>query len=105
MIFEGVTGHSEIKMRLEKAVFDELVSHAYIFAGKRGIGKKTVALAFANALTGGSRADVTVVSNGLYDTGVKSDVISVKAVRGAAADMYKKPYAAIISLLHLCKYR
>lgn len=94
MIFEGITGHFEIKKRLEKAVKDELVSHAYIFAGKRGIGKKTVALAFANALTGKSRADVTVVSNELYDTGVKSDAVSVKAVRGAAADMYKKPYAA-----------
>lgn len=94
MIFDEIKGHSEIKRRLEYALESGRVSHAYIFSGKRGVGKKTTAYAFADALTDGSRADVTVVTNELYDAASKSDSVSVKAVRAAAADMYKKPYAA-----------
>lgn len=94
MIFDELKGHSEVKKRLIYALSSEKVSHAYIFSGKRGVGKSTAARIFANELTLKSKADVTVVSNELYDASSKSDVISVKAVRGASADMYKKPYAA-----------
>ncbi len=94
MTFEQIVGHCEIKQRLLSAVSTGKVSHAYIFSGKRGVGKNSMALAFADALTSGSAVDVTVVTNELYDTQSKSDAVSVKAVRGAAADMYKKPYAS-----------
>lgn len=94
MIFDHIVGHCEIKQRLSSAISTGNVTHAYIFSGKRGVGKNTMALAFADALTSGSAVDVTVVTNELYDTQSKSDAVSVKAVRGAAADMYKKPYAA-----------
>lgn len=94
MIFDGVIGHDDIKKQLENAVLNNRVSHAYIFAGKRGVGKTTVANAFADAVTNGSKVDVTVVTNEKYDTQSKSDAVSVKAVRGASADMYVKPYSA-----------
>ena len=55
MIFEGIIGHREVKKYLENAVLNDKVSHAYIFAGKRGVGKNTVANAFADELTEGNR--------------------------------------------------
>lgn len=94
MIFDGITGHREVKKYLENAVLNDRVSHAYIFAGKRGVGKNTVARAFADALTDGNAVDITVVTNEQYDAESKSEAVSVKAVRGAAADMYVKPYSA-----------
>ena len=94
MIFDGIKGHKDVKKHLETAVLNNKVSHAYIFAGKRGVGKMTTALAFADALTDGSKVDVTVVTNSQYDTESKSDAVSVKTVRAASADMYVKPYSA-----------
>ncbi len=94
MMFKGIIGHSAVKQRLEGAVTTGKVSHAYIFAGKRGVGKTTVATALADALTNGSVADVTLVTNEHYGVESKSDTLSVDTVRSAAADMYMKPYMA-----------
>lgn len=94
MIFDAIKGHNDVKKHLETAVSCNKVSHAYIFAGKRGVGKTTTALAFADALTEGSKVDVTLVTNAQYDTESKSEAVSVKTVRAASADMYVKPYAA-----------
>lgn len=94
MIFEHLKGHEEVKSRLGAAITGDKVSHAYIFAGKRGVGKTTASLEFAKALTNGSDADIVVVTNSHYDTDTKSEAVSVKTVRSASADMYKKPYAA-----------
>lgn len=94
MMFESVTGHSDVKQRLESSVLNGKVSHAYIFAGKRGVGKTTMAKAFADVLTDGSIADVTVVTNEHYGVETKSDIVAVDTVRAASADMYMKPYLA-----------
>ena len=94
MMFENVVGHTDVKQRLESAVLSGKVSHAYIFSGKRGVGKTTMARAFADVLTSGSVADVTLVTNERYGVDSKSDVISVDTVRAASADMYMKPYLA-----------
>ena len=63
MMFETVVGHCNVKQRLESSVANGKVSHAYIFAGKRGVGKTSMAKAFADVLTGGSVADITVVTS------------------------------------------
>lgn len=94
MIFEKSIGHSEIKNRLENAVLNEKVSHAYIFAGRYGVGKNTLAREFAYAVTDGNIADIVVVSNEIYDEDSKSESLTVKTIRNASADMYIKPYAA-----------
>lgn len=94
MMFEGVTGHSEVKKRLESSVLSGRVSHAYIFSGKRGVGKTTMAKAFSDVLTDGSVADVTLITNEHYGVETKSDIIAVDTVRAASADMYMKPYLA-----------
>lgn len=94
MIFEKVIGHSGVKKQLENAVKTNKVSHAYIFAGKRGVGKTTMAMAFADVLTDCSVADVTMVTNEHYGVESKTDIVSVDTVRAAASDMYMKPYLA-----------
>lgn len=94
MMFESVVGHLEVKQRLESSVLSGKVSHAYIFAGKRGVGKTTMAKAFADVLTDGSVADVIVVTNEHYGIESKSDIVAVDTIRAASGDMYMKPYLA-----------
>ena len=94
MMFENVVGHSAVKKRLEGWVLSDCVSHAYIFAGKRGVGKTTMARDFANELTNGSVADITFVTNEHYGIDSKTDIVSVDTIRAASADMYMKPYLA-----------
>lgn len=50
MPFENIKGHSEAIVFLEGAVKSGRLSHAYIFTGSAGIGKKLVAVSFAGAL-------------------------------------------------------
>lgn len=94
MMFENVLGHWDVKKRLEGYVLNNKVSHAYIFAGKRGVGKSLMANEFASILTSGSAMDVTVVTNEFYHVDSKSDAISVDTIRAFSADMYMKPYLA-----------
>ena len=93
-MFESIVGHEDVRQRLESIVAGNKISHAYIFSGKRGVGKKTVANAFADILTGGSFADIITVTNEYYGVESKSDIVSVDTVRAASADMYMKPYLA-----------
>lgn len=48
--FEQIIGHDSIKQHLQNAIISKKVSHAYIFHGEEGIGKKTLAMAFAKVL-------------------------------------------------------
>jgi DNA polymerase III subunit delta' len=50
MSFEIIYGHSRQIGMLQKAMAQERVGHSYIFSGLDAIGKKTLALAFAQAL-------------------------------------------------------
>ena len=93
-MFESVIGHENVKQRLENSIANNKVSHAYIFAGKRGVGKKTMANVFADILTDGSFADIITVTNEYYGVESKSDIVSVDTIRAASADMYMKPYIA-----------
>lgn len=50
MGFEGIIGHKDVVMHLQNAMEMDKVSHAYIFNGEKGSGKKTIARMFAQAL-------------------------------------------------------
>ncbi len=49
-MFEGVLGHKNVLEKLEKALESDKLSHAYVFYGKEGIGKRLVACEFAKGL-------------------------------------------------------
>lgn len=91
MSFDGIYGHENVKRSLTAAIENDAVSHAYIFCGGIGVGKKTVARRFAHLLAKGSAMDVVFVTNEHYD--VKGKIsLSVEAVRAARVDMYTRPY-------------
>jgi len=48
--FSHIIGHEGIINHLQNAIAAGKVSHAYVFHGEEGMGKKTLALAFAKAL-------------------------------------------------------
>lgn len=48
--FEGIIGHQDVIGHLQNAMKLEKISHAYIFNGEKGSGKKTIANIFAKAL-------------------------------------------------------
>lgn len=50
MIFDRIYGHKKQIAILRNAISSDRLSHAYLFVGIEGVGKRTVALAFANAL-------------------------------------------------------
>ena len=45
--FHDIIGHEKIKEHLQKAIGYQRVSHAYILSGEEGMGRKTIAKAFA----------------------------------------------------------
>jgi len=49
-MFERVLGHESILEKLKKTVEKDIPSHAYVFYGKDGIGKRLVACEFAKGL-------------------------------------------------------
>lgn len=48
--FKDILGHDSIKEHLKKAAQTGMVSHAYILNGEVGMGRKSLARAFALAL-------------------------------------------------------
>lgn len=48
--FHDIIGHEKIKEHLQKAIGYQRVSHAYILSGEEGMGRKTIAKAFAMTL-------------------------------------------------------
>ena len=48
--YHDIIGHEKIKEHLQKAIGYQRVSHAYILSGEEGMGRKTIAKAFAMTL-------------------------------------------------------
>ena len=107
-IFPSVVGHHEIKEHLQAALVHDTISHAYLFEGMEGIGKRTLARQFAKALLctqplEGHRPCGKCVSCQTITSGNHPDVIylnagekasiSVETIReGLVQDMSVMPY-------------
>lgn len=50
-LWRDIIGHRDILSRLKKAINQKQVAHAYLFSGPKGVGKCSVALRFAAALS------------------------------------------------------
>ena len=48
--FQDIIGHEQIKEQFQKAIENHKVSHAYILTGEAGMGRKSLASAFALTL-------------------------------------------------------
>lgn len=94
--FESVVGHGNIKKILETSIKNGHVGHAYIFSGSKGVGKYTMARAFASALVGtynSEHADIITVTNQWYGIESKSNSILVDTMKEMRRDVYIKPYS------------
>ncbi len=114
MRFSEIIGHNRIKEVLTSGVKSGRVGHAYIFEGPEGVGKLSMAKAFASLLLcensqngdacgvckscsqcmSDNHPDMVVVTNQLYDKSKKSADILVDTIRNMKRDVYIKPYAS-----------
>lgn len=80
MNFNQVVGHQNIIEHLKTSIIHNRINHAYIFNGIKGIGKMTLAKAFAKALNcekGGSDACCHCVSCKTFDENNNPDIIYI----------------------------
>jgi DNA polymerase-3 subunit delta' len=89
----NLIGHQDIRSRLAAAVKADAVSHAYLFCGKDGIGKRQTARDFAALLTENSAPDIIEVTNERYNV-KKTAALSVETIRLARTEMFVRPYRA-----------
>lgn len=77
-----IIGHQKIINLLDKAILKNSVAGAYLFVGPKAVGKFTVALQFAEKLTGGGQAinPNLIILKPEEEDGKKKD-IKVEAVR------------------------
>ncbi len=114
MLFSEVIGHNKIKDVLFRGANSNRVGHAYIFEGPKGVGKLSLAKAFAMRLLCESpksddscgkckscsqaksqnHPDLQIVTNQLYDPAKKSTDILVDTVRNMKKEIYIKPYSS-----------
>lgn len=80
MNFSQITGHENIIEHLQTSIAHNRINHAYIFDGVKGIGKLTLAKAFAKALNceeGGTEACNQCISCKTFEEDNNPDIIYV----------------------------
>lgn len=104
MDFSSVAGQKDIIRRLKSSIKQNKVGHAYIFSGPEGIGKKTIAKAFAHMLLcnnpkedGGCRECISCrllaenTNPDFYITESEGQSIAVNDIRDMQRDVIIKP--------------
>ncbi|MBR5152446.1 MAG: hypothetical protein IKW60_02845 [Clostridia bacterium] len=96
MDFSKILGNESAKSLLTHTLNENRVGHAYIIEGGKGMGKMTLAKAFAAAILDtenpDTHPDFAVITNQRYDASKKQDTISVETVRSMRKDVYVRPY-------------
>lgn len=94
---ESIKGHEKVKKLLTDTVKNGKVGHAYIFEGKSGVGRLSLAKAYAkmacnSELSVENNPDIVVVTNELYDPKKTQTQVLVDTIRSMKADVYIRPY-------------
>lgn len=98
----NIIGHEKVKTKLEKVIQSNSVSHAYLFSGKEGIGKKTLAIEFAKSIMcnqstkfdycGNCESCLTFESgNDFKIISPTKNVIKVDEIREFCSELFLKP--------------
>ncbi len=94
---DAIKGHKKVKKLLCDTFESGKVGHAYIFEGKAGVGRLSLAKAFAQMACGSkftaeNNPDIIVVTNELYDSKKTQTQVLVDTIRSMKADVYIRPY-------------
>lgn len=104
MAYSRVAGHEPIKTYLKQALQRGVLSHAYLFEGRQGVGKLDMAREFAKAVncrTGGPEACDVCVSCRKADHGSHPDIFLVEPegrsikndqIKAFQGEVHLKPY-------------
>lgn len=111
--FNQVIGHEDVKEHLQRGIQENKVSHAYILAGEKGVGKKLLAKIFATTLQcmekgsnpcgkctscmqaeGGNQPDIIWVTHEKASIGV--DDIRTQVNQDIGIKPYSSPYKIYI---------
>ena len=93
-MFDAVPEQEEAK-RLLGAALSEAPAHAYLFHGPPGVGKQSLALAFAAALLGGDPGRVLRRAHpDLYVLEPLGDQIRIDPIRALRRDLHMRPFEA-----------
>ena len=108
--FNRILGHENIVHSLKNSIIGERVNHAYIFSGEKGIGKHTLAKAFAKTLNcrnGGTEPCGQCISCKTFDTGNNPDIITIThSKRDITVDVIREQIGEnIIYRPHSNKYK
>ncbi len=98
----NIIGHDKIKQKLDKIISTNSTSHAYLFSGKEGIGKKTLAIKFAKSVMCNNSSKFEYCDNcescSTFDSGndfkiifPTKNVIKVDEIREFCGELFLKP--------------
>jgi len=96
MGFTKILGNEAVKNLLTHTLKEQRVGHAYIIEGGKGMGKLTLAKAFAGSILGtdhpDAHPDFILVTNQRYDPSKKQEPVLVDTIRNMRKDAYVRPY-------------
>ncbi|MBR6614008.1 MAG: hypothetical protein IKK84_04500 [Clostridia bacterium] len=90
-MFEKIIGHEESKQILKNDIVNDKVSHAYLFSGIEGIGKKEIALEFAKILLNTEHLNACIDFKLIEKAADKQDITVEQIRKQLADDVYIAP--------------
>lgn len=90
-MFDDIIGHENIKKLLKENIENNTLSHAYLFSGTEGIGKKKLAIEFAKQLLNTQNLDVCVDFKYIEKLEDKKDIIVEQIRDKLVNDVYVAP--------------
>lgn len=90
-MFDNILGHDNIKKQLKSDLEEGQVSHAYLFSGIEGIGKKTLAVELAKKLLNTEYLDACVDYKYIEKLPDKKEIIVEQVRNKIVNDVYVAP--------------
>ncbi len=90
-MFENILGHNNVKKQLKSDLEESKVSHAYLFLGTEGIGKKSLAIEFAKGLLNTNNLEACVDYKYIEKLLDKKEIIVEQVRNKIVNDVYIAP--------------
>lgn len=90
-MLDNILGHDKIKEQLKSDLSESKVSHAYLFSGIEGVGKKTLAIEFAKALLKTEYLDACIDYKYIEKLPDKKEIVVEQVRNKIVNDVYVAP--------------